>query len=58
MKTFKETKAEIRNLVEQFGLNGITGYHTKALLEQGHTGTNLQNAIGYFQYSPKAAKYR
>jgi hypothetical protein len=27
-------------------------------LNQGHNGTNIQNAISYFQHSPVAAKYR
>lgn len=58
MKTYKETKAEIKKLVLQFGLGGISGHHMNALVQQGHTGTNIQNAINYFQYSPKAANYR
>lgn len=58
MKTYKETKAEIKNLVIQHGVDGITGYHIVALLDQGHNGTNLQNAMDYFRYSPVAAKYR
>ena len=58
MKTYKETKAEIKKLVVKHGLDGITGYHIVDLQEQGHTGTNIQNAIGYFQYSPKTACYR
>ena len=58
MKTYKETKAEIKKLVVQFGLDGITGYHIIDLYNQGHTGTNVQNAINYFQFSPVAAKYR
>ena len=57
-KTYKETKAEIKKLVIQHGINGIYNYHLNALREQGHTGTNMQNAINYFQYSPQAAKYR
>lgn len=58
MKTYKETKAEIKKLVVQFGISGITGHHFNALCEQGHTGTNLQNAINYFQFSPQTSKYR
>lgn len=58
MKTYKETKAEIKKLVLQFGLDGITGYHIRDLLLAGHNGTNLQNAVNYFQFSPVAAKYR
>lgn len=58
MKTYKETKAEIKKLVLQFGVHGIYNHHLNTLVDQGHTGTNLQNAISFFQYSPKAAKYR
>lgn len=58
MKSYKETKAEIKKLVIQFGISGIYNYHLNALVDQGHNITNLQNAINYFQYSPKAAKYR
>ena len=58
MKTYKESKAEIKKLVLQFGIHGIYNYHLNALVDQGHNVTNLQNAINYFQYSPKAAKYR
>ena len=58
MKTYKETKAEIKKLVLEVGINGIYNYHLNALVDQGHNSTNLQNAINYFQYSPKAAKYR
>lgn len=58
MKTYKETKAEIKKLVLKYGISGITGYHLNDLCEQGHTGTNLQNAVSYFMYSPQTAKYR
>lgn len=58
MKTYKETKAEIKKLVVRFGLDGITGYHIVDLMDQGHNVTNLQNAVSYFRFSPQAAKYR
>lgn len=58
MKTYKETKAEVKKLVVLHGLANITGYHIVDLMNQGHNGTNIQNAISYFQYSPKTAKYR
>lgn len=58
MKTYKETKAEIKKLVEAIGLNNITGMHIVPLYDAGHAGTNIQNALSYFRYSPKAAKYR
>lgn len=57
-KTYKETKAEITKMVKKFGLSGITGYHIRDMLNDGHDGVNIQNAINYFQFSPKTAKYR
>ena len=58
MKTYKETKSEIKKLVIANGLDNITGYDIVNLLNDGHTGTNIQNAINFFQFSPNAAKYR
>lgn len=58
MKAYKETKAAITELAKTVGLANITGGHIVELLNQGHTGTNIQNAINYYQYSPRAAKYR
>lgn len=58
MKTYKETKSEIKKLVIANGLYNITGYDIVALLNDGHNGTNIQNAINFFQFSPTAAKYR
>lgn len=58
MKTYKETKAEIKKLVLQFGVDGISGHSIVDLLDNGHNGTNIQNAISYFRFSPQATKYR
>lgn len=58
MKTYKETKAAVTELVKTVGLANITGYQIVELYNQGHTGTNIQNAISYYKYSPRAAKYR
>ena len=58
MKTYKETKAEIKDLVVKYGLDGITGRNIRGLLEKGHTGTNIQNAIDYFQFSRRTSCYR
>ena len=58
MKTYKETKSEIKKLVIANGLANITGYDIVALLNDGHNGTNIQNAIDFFRFSPTAAKYR
>ena len=58
MKTYKETNSEIKKLGIANGLANITGYDIVALLNDGHNGTNIQNAINFFQFSPTAAKYR
>ena len=58
MKSYMETKKEIKALVIAHGIDGITGHHINALASQGHTGTNIQNAISYFKFSPTTAKYR
>lgn len=58
MKTYKETKIEIKKLVETIGLGNILNMHLIPLCEQGHAGSNIQNALSYFRYSPQAAKYR
>ena len=58
MKTYKETKSEIKKLVIANGIDNITGYDIVNLLNDGHTVTNIQNAINFFQFSPTAAKYR
>lgn len=58
MKTYKETKSEITKLVKQHGLSGITGYHIRDMIHDGHGSVNIQNAISYFRFSPKTAKYR
>lgn len=58
MKTYKETKQAVKNLVIEYGLNNITGYQIVDLLDQGHNGTNIQNALNFFEFSPQAKKYR
>lgn len=58
MKTYKETKAEVKKLVIKLGLSNITNAHIVELYNSGHNGTNVQNALSYFRYSPQAAKYR
>ena len=58
MKTYKETKQAVKALVLEHGLHGILGQHLVELYDAGHNGTNIQNALSFFQYSPQAAKYR
>ena len=58
MKTYKETKQAVRDLVLTHGLDGILGQHLVELYDGGHNGTNIQNALSFFQFSPQAAKYR
>ena len=57
-KTYKETKAAVKELVVNTGLKNILCKHLVELYEQGHNVTNVQNALSYFTYSPQAAKYR
>lgn len=58
MKTYKETKQEVKKLVLALGINNIYNRDITPLFKEGHTATNVQNAISYFRYSPQAAKYR
>ncbi len=58
MKNYKETKQAVKELVIAHGLDGIRGQHLVDLRESGHTGTNIQNALSFFHYSPSATKYR
>ena len=58
MKSYKETKRAVEALILEHGLAGILGQHVVDLLDAGHSGTNVQNALSYFRYSPRAAKYR
>jgi hypothetical protein len=55
---YKETKKAILDLVHTYGLGNIPGQKIVELLDGGHTGTNIQNALNYFEYSPRATKYR
>ena len=58
MKTYKETRKAVKDLVLTVGLDNITGYHIVDLYNDGHNATNVQNAISYFRFSPATAKYR
>lgn len=58
MKSYKETKEAVKQLVLAKGLKNILGGDLAKLSEQGHNVTNVQNALSYFSYSPQAAKYR
>ena len=58
MKTYKETKEAVKMLVVMYGLKSIYNYDLVKLYNQGHNVTNVQNALGYFEFSPKAEKYR
>ena len=58
MKTYKETKQAVKELILEVGVDGVYNYHINELGEQGHNFTNIQNALIYFRYSPQAKKYR
>ena len=57
-KTYMETRKAVKALVIAHGVNGINGHHITDLIADGHNGTNIQNAINYFHFSPNTAKYR
>lgn len=58
MKSYKETKAVVKNLIiERKGLAGITNPDLTALYDHGHNVTNVQNALSYFKYSPQAKRF-
>lgn len=58
MKTYKETKQAVKELILTHGVEGVPGQYIVALYKDGHNGTNIQNAFNYFEFSPQAAKYR
>lgn len=53
MKTYKESKAEVKKLVETIGLNNILNEHILSLIHAGHDSLNVKNAINYFRFSPQ-----
>lgn len=58
MKTYKQTKEAVKNLIsKKGGIFNIYGGDLTILYEQGHNVTNVQNAISYFQYSPQAKAF-
>jgi len=56
--TNMEVRKEIKALVIKKGLENIINADLNKLLDRGATGTQLQNAMSYFRYSPQTAKYR
>ena len=58
MKTYKETKQAVKELVLELGIDNILNMHITPLYDAGHGVTNVQNAMSYFKYSPQAKKYR
>lgn len=57
--TYIETRNEIKKLIIRKGLKNIINADLNEIHER--TGANymdMQNAISYFTYSPKTAKYR
>lgn len=57
--TYTEVKKEIRELIEKKGLNNLINADLNEI--HARTGADylqMQNALSYFRFSPKAAKYR
>lgn len=58
-KEYARAKEAAKELVLKYGVNGILNMHfTEAQKKAGVSSTDLSNALDYFRYSPKAAKYR
>lgn len=53
MKSYKETKQEVKNLVEKYGINGIKNWMLNELKENGHDSLNVIKAYNYFQHIAK-----
>lgn len=56
--TYKETKAAVKELINRVGADGVYNYHINELADSGHNRTNIQKALNYFWYSPRAKSYR
>ena len=55
--TYKQTKAAVKNLIaKNGGIFNIHGGDLAVLYEQGHSSTDVQNALDYFQYSPQKGR--
>lgn len=61
MKSYKETKAAVKNLILKkrgiYNIYNIYNLDLSILYEQGHNVTNVQNALDYFKYSPQAKSF-
>ena len=58
MKTYKETKQAVKELILEVGIENILTMHIAPLYDEGHSVANVQSAMNYFRYSPQAKKYR
>ena len=56
--TYLETRKAVKELILKVGIDGVYNYHINELVDNGHKIINVSNALDYFRYSPKTAKYR
>lgn len=57
--TYAIAKREIKALVTTIGLDNILNAHLNEIHDRtGVSYTEMQNAMSYFRFSPKTAKYR
>lgn len=56
--TYMETRKLVKQIVLEKGIENIINADILPLYDMGCTGTDIQNAMSYFKYSPKAKKYR
>lgn len=58
MKTYKETKQAVKDLILEKGIRNVLNLDFNFLAAQGHSCQNIQRAFNYYQYSERTAKYR
>ena len=57
MSQLKELKPIVKTiLIAQDGK--FYGFNFNMLINRGYCGTDIQNAVNYFQYSPQQKKFR
>lgn len=58
MKTYKETKKEVGEVIKAVGAENFLNAHINQLIANGNTAGNVYKAMSYFFYSPQAKSYR
>lgn len=48
MKSYKETKQEMKKLIEKYGMDGLKNWMLNELKANGHDSLNVMKAYTYF----------